>query len=518
MAKTQIKNYVFKPGLGVNDNLYPNAYSLINANKTFIQKESTAWIQDQVDAGAAGFIGYTYNREKCERDVGYIIDAYLNDLRYGGNEKLKNTIKYYWDQDVAQVDGDRQPEIQTHTFIGNLIKNNILAQVAYAASNTEVTQTIAGTAAETAAEFTPTDATYTPTTGEMTLTVGTHSLSVGDEIFIAPEGITFTCALDNDATLHAYPRASGVPNNTGKDPFYYAPLNITATTSTTITVNVGISSDTSIHTFVSATTNSVTSGPSTKINTLVFNTVDVITNGLLAQPTTVPTGVGHIKMQGNYDLADVLLITNSSKSEIIYNFSNILTGGYITQEKLHDTDFEKFLQTTDTVTTLFLNYNTSAHTETDDLQIFVEYTENGKSVVYTRPYDFGTDSIERQRIASPMSMLDADFEYGLQPTKWAAIGTLRGYPSIYEIPGTDTGVASVTTDASSVNVYQFNFSADTTSDYIVVGEDRLGSINGNDPTITIVEGDTLQIINNASSSHPLYIKTCLLYTSDAADE
>ena len=45
-------------------------------------------------------------------------------------------------------------------------------------------------------------------------------------------------------------------------------------------------------------------------------------------------------------------------------------------------------------------------------------------------------------------MLDADFEYGLQPTKWSAIGMMRGYPSIYELPGTDTQVLSVTTDAS----------------------------------------------------------------------
>ena len=100
--------------------------TLLSANKEFIQKESTAWIAAQVAANAAGFIGYTYNEAKCQRDVGYIIDAYLSDLRYGGNETVINNIKYYWDQDVAQVDGDRQPEIQTHTWIGNLIKDNIL--------------------------------------------------------------------------------------------------------------------------------------------------------------------------------------------------------------------------------------------------------------------------------------------------------------------------------------------------------------------------------------------------------
>jgi len=447
MAKTQIKNYVFKPGIGATGNLYPNAYSLLNANKAFIQKESTAWIADQVSAGAAGFVGYTYNQAKCERDVGYIIDAYLNDLRYGGNEKLYNTVKYYWDQGVAQVDGDRQPEIQTHTFIGNLIKNNILAQVAYSASNTQVAQTVTGAASETAAQFTPTGATYTPTSGDMTVTIGTHSLAVGDEIHIAPGGITFTCALDGNATLHPYPRASGAPNAKGKDPYYYAPIAITAVTSTTITANVGISSDTSVYTFSSAVTNSITAGPTAKINTLAFNTVDVISNGLNALPKLVETGISTVKFQGKYSIDELLLITNSTRSEVMYNFTNLSTGGsveIITNGISIDPDFPKFLQTTDGLTIVKLNYNSSAHSSADDIQIFVEEKE-----VRTRPFDFGTDAIERPRAAMPVSMLDADFEYGLQPTKWAAIATMRGYPSVYEIPGTDTSVISVVSDASA---------------------------------------------------------------------
>jgi hypothetical protein len=451
MAKSLISTYVFNPGLGINDNLFPDAYSLIDSNKIFIQKEATAWIQDQIDAGTSGFVGYTYNQSKCERDVGYVIDAYLSDLRYGGNETTRLTIQYYWDQDVAQVDGDRQPEIQTHTFISDLIRNYILTKSLYPASNTDVVQVLSGNNAEETVQFTPTGATYKPTVGDMTLTIGTHGLSVGDEIFIAPGGVTFTCSLDGNATLHPYPRESGVPNSTGKDPFYYAPIKITAVTATTITVNVGISSDTSTHTFVSALSNAVTHGPATKIKTLAFNTVDVISNGLTAQPTLVPHGLGSIKIQGSYTLGDILLITNVTKNEIIYNFSNPATGGKITVKKdgiAEDPDFRSYLQTTDGITTIKLNQNTINHNRTDSLQIFVEVIENGKSIVSTRPYDFGTDAIERMRIAQPVSMLDADFEYGLQPTKWAAIAAMRGYPSVYEIPGTDTPVSAVITDAS----------------------------------------------------------------------
>ena len=48
MAKKKIYNYKFYPGIGIDDAVYPNAVTLIKANKTFIQKEVTAWIAAQV--------------------------------------------------------------------------------------------------------------------------------------------------------------------------------------------------------------------------------------------------------------------------------------------------------------------------------------------------------------------------------------------------------------------------------------------------------------------------------------
>ena len=44
-----------------------------------------------------------------------------------------------------------------------------------------------------------------------------------------------------------------------------------------------------------------------------------------------------------------------------------------------------------------------------------------------------------------MLTLNTDFS----PTKWSAISTMRGYPSVYEVPGTETDVTSITTDASA---------------------------------------------------------------------
>ena len=81
---------------------------------------------------------------------------------------------------------------------------------------------------------------------------------------------------------------------------------------------------------------------------------------------------------------------------------------------------------------------------TDQIQILFE-----KPYQEVRMPEIGTDAFERTRVANPQSMLDADFEYGLQPTKWLTYDLMRGYPSIYEIPGTDQSISTVTTDAST---------------------------------------------------------------------
>ena len=355
MAKKKIYNYKFYPGLGLNDNTYPNAWALLTTNKTFIQKEVAAWILQQVNDNATGFVGYTYSASKCERDTGYNIDAWAHDLRYTGNEETTRISKTYWEQDVAQIDGDRQAEIKAKEFTRDLIINHVF-------NNSPQSTPYQGNVAQ----------------------------------------------VTNTANAEA---AAG-----------------------------------------------------TRIQTLSAIVINVITTGTSALPTFQRKGLGHVRFQGNYDASDLLIVTNTTKTEVIYNFTDALKGGKVTRvddvtprdsggyvpkydsvnsNENSDDDFPKYLQTTDAVTILDLTHNTSTHAETDELQIFIDSPEQR-----TRPFDFGTDAIERMRIAPPLSMLDADFEYGLQPTKWSAIGMMRGYPSVYELPGTETQVLSVVTDAS----------------------------------------------------------------------
>lgn len=73
------------------------------------------------------------------------------------------------------------------------------------------------------------------------------------------------------------------------------------------------------------------------------------------------------------------------------------------------------------------------------------------SILQVRPYDFGTDAIERQRVSLGQSLIDADFEYGIQPTKWQTHQEIRKTPSFYEVPGTDLVITDVVSDGKTVS-------------------------------------------------------------------
>jgi len=156
-------------------------------------------------------------------------------------------------------------------------------------------------------------------------------------------------------------------------------------------------------------------------------------------------GIGNIQVPGKYDLQQLLVITNTTKNIIIYNFADSnFAGTAISFSRANTAAFPQVLQNTDGVTTITLAVDTSTMSSTDTIQIFFE-----APFQFVKQTGISTDAFERQRVSPPQSMLDADFEYGLQPTKWQTLDLMRGYPSIYEIPGTDTAVLTVTTDASS---------------------------------------------------------------------
>ena len=93
------------------------------SNKSLIQTQATDWISQQVAQGVHPFNGFVYDASKCTRDIGYMLSAIINDVRYSTNQYTRDYVSTYWKNSVPRV---RQfAEIPTWNYVKDLILNNI---------------------------------------------------------------------------------------------------------------------------------------------------------------------------------------------------------------------------------------------------------------------------------------------------------------------------------------------------------------------------------------------------------
>jgi hypothetical protein len=144
------------------------------------------------------------------------------------------------------------------------------------------------------------------------------------------------------------------------------------------------------------------------------------------------SGSGTIKVPGRYNLADFLAVFNTTDQISIYNFGDTAQGGTVAWVAGVTTDFPTAYSG---VTTLTLDWDTSAMDPTDKLAIYVE-----SEALKIEPWAFGMDAIGRSRVSNPEALIDADFEYGLQNTKWQNVSTVNNIPGFYEDIGTDINI------------------------------------------------------------------------------
>jgi hypothetical protein len=140
-------------------------------------------------------------------------------------------------------------------------------------------------------------------------------------------------------------------------------------------------------------------------------------------------GLGTIKVQGRVNLEDFLAIYNTTDNINIYNFGDPALGGTVSWAAGTTADFPAAYAG---VTTLALDFDTSSMSANDKLTVWVE-NEN----LTTQPWAFGMDAIGRSRISNPQALIDADFEYGLQNTKWQNVSVNNNIPGFYEDFGAD---------------------------------------------------------------------------------
>jgi len=140
-----------------------------------------------------------------------------------------------------------------------------------------------------------------------------------------------------------------------------------------------------------------------------------------------------VYVQGNVQPEKFLIITNITDNTIIYNFADPALGY---AGKFYDSNADE--------TSINLAYNTTSMSDTDVLQIFIDqdYTE-------ITPAEDMLDPVGKLRVSNPENLIDTDFEYGLQGTKWETIQTVNNVPTLFSNSG-DTPVDGIlTVDAVS---------------------------------------------------------------------
>ncbi len=129
----------------------------------------------------------------------------------------------------------------------------------------------------------------------------------------------------------------------------------------------------------------------------------------------------------------LVLITNVTTNQVIYNFSdpNLRATSYTVNATNYQqgatVDFNtKVVTGARDTTTIVLNYNTASMSSTDKLQITIdEYDEK-----FT-PSETFQDPVSKLRVSQPQALIDTDFEYSVQPSKWEGLSLIQNYPSFY---------------------------------------------------------------------------------------
>ena len=113
-----------------------------------------------------------------------------------------------------------------------------------------------------------------------------------------------------------------------------------------------------------------------------------------------------------------LLITNSTTGQVIYNFSDPALGFYT-----HTFDYTNAVKGKTIIT---LEYNCAAMNASDNIQIV--YDEDNESF---EPAPYLTDAVGKLRVAPPRSLIDTDFEYSVQNSKWESLTLINNYPGFF---------------------------------------------------------------------------------------
>lgn len=122
--------------------------NLLGVNRTFIQEEIVAYVNEN-------YPGLSYDEAKCRRDVGFIVDALIFDVLYGGNTATVIAADSYFVGAVSQLGaGEATATADAYTHLKTVAEEvitGVLVDRSVGNTQTQVLLTDIGTATEVAA-------------------------------------------------------------------------------------------------------------------------------------------------------------------------------------------------------------------------------------------------------------------------------------------------------------------------------------------------------------------------------
>ena len=130
-------------GLSLAPTYYPYAVTLLTANREYLKREITAWMDAQVAGNISPFTtAFTYNKSKSARDIGLIIDSITADIKFGGNGESFTAASLYYNGAVSKIPGQTAQCAAAVDQLRVIINTYILTNTAYSSLQASVTQTI----------------------------------------------------------------------------------------------------------------------------------------------------------------------------------------------------------------------------------------------------------------------------------------------------------------------------------------------------------------------------------------
>ena len=130
-------------GIDLAPTLYPRAVNLLTLNKDYLRREVIAWISSRVAGNISPFTtGFTYNEGKCSRDVGLIVDALIQDIKFGGNAGTYEASALYYNGVTSKIAGQEAQTAAALNQLKTIVVNYVLTNTTYSSLQTSVIQTI----------------------------------------------------------------------------------------------------------------------------------------------------------------------------------------------------------------------------------------------------------------------------------------------------------------------------------------------------------------------------------------